>query len=400
MHKNVLRSLLLMGLLFPTALHAKDPLPKNTVPLSSGLAAQYNSPAYNPAYRDQTFDAVAKGHFSLIRFVPDWKHIEKTRGVYDFTNSDWLVSAFTSRGIRPVLGLGLNNSLYGVETRINTHEQRVAFGRFVHAIVRRYRDQNVIWEIWNEPNIPFFWRPYPGEKLPLPQQVHEYMALLNYIVPIIRKTDPEALIIGPGAANYNTAWLREALKRGLLQQLDGLSVHPYVGKERPELVINQHRQVRSWIPPELRCKPVFFTEWGYSTGVGPDEVSEQTQANYAQRQYMLSLLLGVRGNFIYSLTNDSIKTPCRSKNACFGLFDKATGAPKPAYFALKRLMEQLAGYDFTARIPHSEPTVYILEFQNSGHAKKYALWRSYGNPLPITLPNGRAVTANETVQVF
>src|SRR5690606_28669220 len=107
-----------------------------------------------------------------------------------------------------------------------------------------------------------------------------------------RKTDPEALVIGPGAANYNTAWLREVLKQGLLRQLDGLSVHPYLGKERPELVINQHRQVQSWISPELRCKPVCFTEWGYSTGIGPDEVSEQTQANYAQRQYMLSLLLG------------------------------------------------------------------------------------------------------------
>jgi hypothetical protein len=400
MFKNCLKIFLLLVLLSPTVLQAKDPLPETTVPLSSGLAAQYNSPAYNPAYNGRTFNAVAQGHFALIRFIPDWKHIEKTRGVYDFQNCDWLISAFTSRGLRPVLGLGLNNSLYGVETRINTPEQRVAFGRFVQAIVKRYRGQKIIWEIWNEPNIPFFWRPCPGEKLPLRQQVAEYMALLDDIVPIIRKTDPEALVIGPGAANYNTAWLREVLKQGLLRQLDGLSVHPYLGKERPELVINQHRQVQSWISPELRCKPVFFTEWGYSTGIGPDEVSEQTQANYAQRQYMLSLLLGVQGNFIYSLTNDSIRIPCQSKNACYGLFDKSTGREKPAYYAMKRLMEQLYGFRFTRRIAHAEPTIYILEFKNSRHGVKYAFWKSYGKPVAITLPNGQTATANESVQVL
>ncbi|HEY9744739.1 MAG TPA: cellulase family glycosylhydrolase [Oculatellaceae cyanobacterium] len=380
---------------------AKDPLPDTTIPVSAGVAAHYNSYAYNPAYTDKTFDAVAQAHFSLVRFVPDWQHIEKQKGIYDFSTVDWLTGMFTSRGIRPVLCLGLNNPLYKVNSRINTPEQREAFGRFVDAMVRHYKGRRVIWEIWNEPNISHFWRPAAGENLTLQQQVSEYLTLLDYVLPIIRNADPEALIIAPGAANYNTPWLQTALKSGLLSRVDGLSVHPYQGKERPELVIAQHQQVQGWIPSEYRNKPIFFTEWGYSTGLGSYEVSESLQAAYAQRQYMLSLMLGIRGNFVYSLADASIQSPCQTSQACFGLFTKASGTPKPVYAALKQLHESLTGYRFSRRIAFSEPTIYLLEFKAVDGRVKYAIWSSKNDArVQVTLPNKKTVTADYTVQVF
>lgn len=397
---TALKAAFMVACIGETIAYAKDPLPALTVPYSLGVAAHFNSQPYNPAYTDQTFDAVRRAHFSLVRFVPDWQHIEKSRGKYDFTISDWLTGNFTSRGLRPVLSLGLNNPLYQVNCRIRTSEQRIAFGNFVRAMVAHYKGRQVIWEIWNEPNIPHFWKPLPGETLPMSEQITEYLELLNYVVPIIRETDPDALVIGPGAANYNTAWLRDALSAGLLQHLDGLSVHPYQGKERPELVIAQHEQVQKWIPADQRHKPIFFTEWGYSTGTGPNEVSEKTQADYAQRQYMLSLMLGIRGHFIYSLANASLGSPCETPNACYGLFTKTNGTPKPAYFAIKNLANQLIGYHFTRRIFHSEPTLYTLEFKNNTGDIKHAVWRSSGEPMEFVLPNGKTGVAGSSVQVL
>lgn len=402
MNQRSLKYFLSLSLLMslPSSSQAKDPVPDTIIPLSSGVAAHFNSLAYNPAYTPNTFNSVAQAGISLVRFVPDWQHIEKSKGIYDFSLVDWLTYSFTTRGIRPVLCLGLNNPIYQVNSRIKTPEQQVAFGNFVKAMVEHYRGRGIIWEIWNEPNIPAFWKPLSGEQLTLDTQVSEYLSLVNYIVPIIRQADSEALIIGPGASNYNTPWLQLALQQGLLDQLDGLSVHPYQGKERPELIIAQHKQVQSWIPINNINKPIFFTEWGYSTGIGPEEVSEQKQALYVSRQYMLSLLLNIRGNFIYSLTDASSSYPCQTKNSCYGLFRKSDGVNKPAYTALKGLTDQLVGYRVIRRIPHSDPTIYLLELKNNVGKIKYAIWCSKENsPTQVILPNNSTILANESIQV-
>src|SRR5689334_14897861 len=123
-----LMMLLGLGMTVQSAL-AIEPLPDNTIPGSFGVAAHYNTPAYNPAYNNLTFDRLAQMNVGLMRFLPDWQTIEKVKGVYDFTTVDWLTSSFRSRGMRPIICLGLNNPLYGVNTRINTQAQREAFGR-------------------------------------------------------------------------------------------------------------------------------------------------------------------------------------------------------------------------------------------------------------------------------
>lgn len=392
-------------LMLPYAAGAADPWPGGVIPANLGVAAHYREPQRIPAYNAATFDSIAQAGISLVRFLPDWQLIETSRGNYDFSVMDWFVEQFTGRGLRPVVALGLNNPLYDVQARINTEEQRQAFAAFVRAMASRYRGRQFIWEIWNEPNIPSFWKPKPGETLSRTDAITEYLALLDAVVPVIRQEDPSALIIGPAAANYNTTWLQQALSRNLLANLDGLSVHPYQVDRPPEQVIAQHEQVRGWIPASQRDKPVFFTEWGYSTGAGPHEVSLDRQADYVQRMALLALMLGIKGNFVYSLTDANTDSgaiePCTRANACYGLFTRYSGEPKPLFNALKNLAGQLSGYSYVTRtVISNSPTIYILTFQNGAGKTKYAVWDSQTDtPVAVTLPDGQQVEATQTVRI-
>jgi hypothetical protein len=374
-----------------------DPLPSTTVPGNLGIVANYFTPEQSATYGNASaFDALKNAGFSLARILPDWQLIEKQKNVYDFSYCDWLLDQFQSRNMRPIIGLGLNNPLYGVYTRINTDDERLAFGNFVRAMARRYKGRQVIWEIWNEPNISHFWRREAGETLSTADAVKEYLALVDTVVPIIRQEDPSALIIGPAAANYNTPWLKEALTQGLLSRLDGLSVHPYQLAGRPELVIAQHNQVQGWIPAPDKGKPVFFTEVGYSTGTGANEVPVEIQTKYLKRTYLMGLMLGTNATAIYSFVDADKNEPCAEADKCYGLFTHSSAQAKPGYSALTHLAESLSGFHYTQRISNAVPTVYILKFQNQAGSVRYAVWDSQTTTaLAIKLPDGQTVQATQ-----
>lgn len=369
------------------------------VPDTLGITAFDPDFVVGPAMSCKTFDRLG-GTFAYMRFMPDWQHIEKQKGVYDWLQTDWMLSEFQKRGIRPVVGLGLFNPLYGVNARIKTDEQREAFGRYVQALVSRYAGRGVVWEVWNEPNISHFWRLDPGETLDTKAAIAEYLALAEYIVPIVRQADPGATVIGPAAANYNTTWLWYAIQyKGLTSLFDGLSVHPYQGATgRPELVIAQHDMVQGWMRASETAGrgpviPVWFTEIGWSTGKG--EVSEETRINYTLRQYLLSLMLGTKANIVYSLINTSPTEPCIKADGCYGLFTRTSGTEQPVFAALSDLVEALRGYEYTRRIGGPRPTTYLLEFRQ-GDKVRYVVWDSQTTaPYPVILPDGRDAQASQ-----
>lgn len=394
-----------LGLVFGfigASLMARAELPGPAIPDSLGVAVNFNSPKYNPGQDCRSFQALADAGFKWVRFVPDWQYIEKEPGVYDFTIPDWMVSEFEVRGVKPILGLGLNNPLYGVNTRIRTAEQRTAFAAYVRALVRHYKGRVGVYEIWNEPNISSFWKPLSGETLTMSDAVNEYLAVVDAVMPVIREEDPEAKVIAPGAANYNTPWMQLALGRGLLARVDALSAHPYQGINRPELLIAQHNAVYGWTPVADRGKPIVFTEWGYSTGTGSTEVSEATQARYLKRSALLAMMLGIRGSFVYNLANESLGEPCTSQKACFGLISRVSQTPKPALAAMAAMITALDGYTYADRFAYgSKPTVYALRFTRPDSPDKWAVWNSTdGVTQTVTLPTGLPVTATDDPAVY
>ena len=185
---------------------------------------------------DQDWDAIKAAGVRLVRKDFIWEGVERTRGQYDFAAYDRMLDGLDARGIRTLFILDYRNPLYGdPET---TDEGREAYAKWAAASAGHFKGRNVVWEIWNEPNVGF-WKGKGG--LNSPEFADEYVALVKKTVPAMRAADPDCYILGGSVSclwRDSFRWLDEAFKQGLLQSgINALSVHPY-GFSRPELCID------------------------------------------------------------------------------------------------------------------------------------------------------------------
>ena len=146
-----------------------------------------------------------------------------------------------------------------------TPESVAAFARWSAAAAKHFRDRHVIWEIYNaEPNGQF-WRPKPD--------VTEYTNNgASNRGRRSKKPEPNATVIGPALSAFDFKFLEPFLASGVLQYLDGVSVHPYRQPTKTS------RDSRSWLQANSRhdqsLRPrspirdkiaIISGEWGYTS---------------------------------------------------------------------------------------------------------------------------------------
>lgn len=124
-----------------------------------------------------------------------------------------------------------NNKLHKVDPQggIQTEAGRQGFAAFGAALAKQYKNQPVIWEVWNEPNTRGFWRK-DGEHNS-PEFAAEYTALVNTVAPAMIAADPDCFVVAGSISNYwdpSYRWTESCFKGGILNSgIKGWSVHPY-----------------------------------------------------------------------------------------------------------------------------------------------------------------------------
>lgn len=388
-----LPSALAAGLL-AVALSAAD-LPAPVLPAGVGVNIHFNRG------HETDLDLIAAAGIKVVRMDLGWAGIERQRGEYDWSAYDELTANLEKRGLQPLYILDYSNPLYeetvvsrnpvtGREQRDTASPQRpesvAAFARWAAAAAERYRGRRVIWEIWNEPNISF-WKPKPD--------VTQYNTLALATCRAIRAVDPRATIIGPATSEIPLKFLEEHFACGILEYLDGVSVHPYRSYAKPpETAAEEYAKLRELIaryaPPGKKDLPILSGEWGYASHTRG--VSLDTQAAFAARQQLANLLAGVPLSVWYDWKNDGPDPDEREHN--FGLVNLDL-SPKPAYQAIKTLTTELAGYRIERRLDLGRDTDYALVLRRAGGADKLALWTS-AEPHPVTLRVKPAARARVT----
>ncbi len=133
------------------------------------------------------------------------------------------------------------------------------------------------WQIWNEPNNPYFWPDQPFAPT--------YVSLVGAAHDAIKRVDPGAHVVLGGMPNYSWKSLQQIYEvRGARGLFDVVAIHPYTAQ--PHGVITLLKLVRGVMNRfGDRHKPIDVTEVGWPSSLGeaaghhPFETTEAGQAN-------------------------------------------------------------------------------------------------------------------------
>jgi len=346
-------------------------IPGRTIPLQFGVNIHFVEP------REKDVEMIAAAGFRFVRMDFTWSRVEREKGKYDFPGYERLVNSLAVRRIRPLFILDYGNRHYDSGLAPHTEEGRAAFCRFAAAAAKRFSGKGIIWEIWNEPNLDKFWRPRAN--------VEDYCALAVEVCKALREADPRCTIVGPATSGIDLRFVEKVFQAGLLEWLDGVTVHPYRMNE-PESAMPEYKKLRELIdkyaPPEKKGLPILSGEWGYSLmHYGGVPFSREKQASYLARQFLVNLMNDVRLSIWYDWHDDGPDPKETEHN--FGIVTYAYEL-KPSYVAARTLLETLSGLEFVRRIPLESPDDYAVLFSD-GKKKVIAVWASR-EARAVTLP--------------
>jgi len=202
------------------------------------------------------------------------------------------------------------------------------FATFAGRLAARY-PQIQAWEVWNEPNLSFYWRPATN--------AGAYALLLQLSSAAIKAANPSAMVVMGGLnAVIGTGYEDSVLPADYLNQIyqaggrsfDVIGVHPYGEGQPSDYIASCIQRVRDvMIAQNDSRKRIWVTEIGWDTQ-GPDAVDEITQAeNICQARATFERLPSVERVYWYCLQDDS-GTP-NYPAQYYGLF-RSDGTPKPA----------------------------------------------------------------------
>jgi|ERR1044072_3463744 hypothetical protein len=350
----------------------------STFPQGVGVNIHFTDP------RPGEIKMIADAGFRWVRMDFQWSLTEPERGRYDFAPYERLLTSLDQHGIRALFILDYGNPLYTEDKAVRGDAARQAFARWAVAAAKHFAGRGIIWECFNEPNVPMFWPPKPD--------VDEYIALALTVGRSFRSAVPNEKLIGP-ATGLDFPYLEACFKAGLLEYWSAVSVHPY-RQSNPENAANEYCALRDMInryrPQSARSTPIpiISGEWGYSSAWRG--VSEEKQSQLLSRSWLTNMANGIPISIWYDWQDDG--SDPREGEHHFGLIRYAHEAarelkyePKPSYLASRTLNEFTSNHPFLKRLPIGNDADYVLVF-GSGEDQRIAAWTTASPAHQITIP--------------
>lgn len=329
-----------------------------------------------------------------------------------FADYDRVIGAQVAAGIN-VLGLLAYNPKWFKSQNPHPDAWINDWYAYVYATVRRYgyeRGWIKYWELWNEPNVR-----EAGYESGL-YEIKDFVRVLEVGRAAALAADPEARIVMAGMSGQTSTekqfsydWLDYMEQVGALggwQHVDVLALHPYHPAPPEGMVQRFGRTVT--LQDELRTldalmqrygsKPVWITEFGYTTASVAPGVSEIDQALFLLRSYVVMLAHpSVEKVFWYDFRNDTDPTASyeqphydrRNYEYHYGLLRRAypldpqqPDLRKPAFVAYRTMTRVLAGLTFEQPLRDgSGDGVHLYRFANA-ERRVDLLWR-VGDAVPL-----------------
>ena len=232
---------------------------------------------------NREMDAVQKTGATWCRVLIPWSDVEKTKGQFDWAQTDMVVNAAIARNLK-VLGVVAYTPEWARApgtyfTAPPTDAS--AYGEFAATVARRYGNNVSNWQLWNEPNYPIFF----GY---LTKNAARYTDLVKAAYPAIKAVQPRSTIVLAGFSPVSgdeapPLFLQEMYEAGAQGYFDAAAAHPYVfpggiGSEG-EIGWSEVGRLHDIMAANGDgTKKIWLTELGAPTSEAPEGVSQQEQA--------------------------------------------------------------------------------------------------------------------------
>ncbi len=365
---------------------------------------------------DEELARIASLGFHYVRFDIHWRDAETQKGRYDFSNYDDVFQKLRAHHLKAVAILNGGNPVYTGNVPVPPEKafgyssapaapfldgDVKAFVDFSVEAVKHFGSDDIIWEIWNEPDQLAFWPPEPNPAA--------FARLSTDTCQAMRAVAPNAAIIGAGMAAFPDINHADhfTVASALLQSpssscLNAFTVHPYRPRLTPETVIEDYKVrlipfMQKFLPTGVKTPTIISGEWGYATGV---QISEDDQANYTLRILLANVIAGVPLSVIYEWRDSRPGPAPNDMEAHFGVIDWDK-KDKPAAKLLTDLLPKISDSRFMERVSVLNSNCYLLRLRPSQGPDQLLAWVSNAH-----MASGKALSGNipltltETPQLF
>ena len=256
-----------------------------------------------------TWPSATIGEIRLWDSGVNWRQIETSNGVFNFTHLDAEVAAARAHGARVLLVLGQTprfhstkpgkRGSYGLGAA--SMPTQTAWTNYVFKVVNRYKGRGVDYQVWNEANVAGYWNGTAAQ-----------MAKLTQITSrIVNNNDSRAKVVSPAMATRLTSQ-RAFLRTFYAQHVGGKKVSAYVdavalnlyplANGSPEESMTLLAASRTMLRAAGVNKPIWNTEINYGLlgGGSARNIARAKEQAYVARTLVLNAENNVKRMFWYA----------------------------------------------------------------------------------------------------
>ena len=303
-------------------------------------------------------DLAANAGATMHRVGVEWRWVERNPDEYSFGNTDALYNALLARGIKPLFVIthapwwtwdeGVECDQFTQDCLYPPNARAIdQWKEFVALLAVRYPEAAGL-EIWNEPNLAVWFKPFANAP--------RYAGMLASAYDAIKAANPDMKVISAGLSNTPVrangnvdypSFLDAVYRHGGLGKMDAVGFHPYPGATTATAVADNLRRLRQVKANRGdSATPLWMTELGLSTtgDLPTGGYTEEEQATGLTAVYnLLSSAKDVEVAIFHTLMDSRDTTVELAEGADpfsihvgYGLLHRDL-KPKPAYCALAAL---------------------------------------------------------------
>jgi hypothetical protein len=243
----------------------------------SGIAAGYILSTMTEAQIRNYFTEMNKLGMTWVRFDIDWSGVQRNGPTsYSWTEIDRIVKLGNEYGINMLAILAYSPSWAAKSGCIAGQKcapkDPALFATFAGVAATRYKNNIAAWEIWNEPNMDYFWSPKASGT--------DYAAVLKAGNAAIKAAQPGAIVVTGGLSPVTSSrttvdplvFLKDVYAAGAKGSFDAVGHHPYTYALSPASTLPWNHWYQMYKIYDLMnqngdaAKKVWITEIGAPTG--------------------------------------------------------------------------------------------------------------------------------------